>query len=267
MPTPIGKEDALQLKALLERLDREDQNTGYRILPERFNAPLAGTGQECRYVFHERERLAFFSRHVDIAGRRCIDIGCSTGYFLFSLLDAGAGSVVGYEGRKSSGELVRALIATSGEQQRFEFFNEFFQFGIGEERYDVGLLLNVLHHLGGDYGNGALDMAQAKQHFMEQLNRMSTQVGTLVFQLGFNWKGDRRLGLFEHGSKAELIEFVRGGTEGHWDIAAIGIPEKDAAGGISYQPLDECNIARDDSLGEFLNRPLFVLRSRRFAAA
>ncbi len=264
---PISKEDALQLKALLTRLDREDQNTGYRILPERFNAPLAGTADESQYVFHERERFAFFSRHVDFVGKRCIDIGCSTGYFLFSMLDAGAREVVGYEGRKSSGELVRAMIEVSGSQGQFSFHNEFFQFGVGPQRYDVGLLLNVLHHLGGDYGAGAFDMAKAKQLFLAQLNRMSVQVGTLVFQLGFNWKGDRHLGLFEHGTKAEMIDFIRTGTAGHWDIEQIGIPEKDGEGRISYQPLNERNIARDESLGEFLNRPLFILRSKQFDAA
>lgn len=264
---PISQEDALQLKAILERHAREGEHSGYRALPERFNAPLVGTAEECQYRYYERERFAFFTRHVDFGGKRCLDIGCNHAYFLFSLLDAGARQVIGYEGQKTCGEFVETAIAKCGCQDQFSFFNEYYQFGTDPQRYDVGLLLNVLHHLGGVYGSGELGMAEAKRGFLDQLNRMSTQVGTLIFQLGFNWKGDPRLGLFPGGTKAEMIDFIRAGTDAHWDIEQIGIAEKGVDGCVSYQPLNERNIARDDTLGEFLNRPVFVLRSKRFAGA
>jgi cyclopropane fatty-acyl-phospholipid synthase-like methyltransferase len=260
----MSKEDVLQFKAILARHDPE---TGYSILPERFNALVAGTADENRPVFHERERFDFFRRHVDFAGKSCLDIGCNTGYFLFSMLDAGARRVTGYEGRKSCGEFVEAVIAKTGCQDRFAFFNEFYEFAAGSDRYDVALLLNVLHHLGGDYGAGQPDMAHAKHQFLEQLNGLSARVGTLIFQLGFNWKGDRRHGLFEHGTKAEMIAFIRAGTFDHWHIEQIGVAEKAADGHVAYQPLDDHNGGRNDALGEFLNRPLFILRSKQFTAA
>ncbi|MFT7774898.1 class I SAM-dependent methyltransferase [Roseateles sp.] len=263
----ISQEDALQLKAILARHAREGDHSGYRALPERFNAPLAGTPDESQYRYYERERFAFFTRHVDFSGKRCLDIGCNHGYFLFSLLDAGARQVAGYEGQTTCGEFVETAIAKSRCQDQFSFFNEYYQFGDDPQRYDVGLLLNVLHHLGGVYGPGELGMAEAKREFLDQLNRMSTQVGTLIFQLGFNWKGDPKRGLFPHGTKSEMIDFIRAGTNGHWQIEQIGIAEKGADGRVSYQAPSDRNIARDDSLGEFLNRPLFILRSQRFSAA
>ena len=263
----ISQEDALQLKSILTRHAREGEPSGYRVLPERFNALLIGTPDANQRRYHERERFAFFQRHVDFSDKRCLDIGCNHAYFLFSALDAGASQVTGYEGQKTCGEFVEAAIAKSGSQDKFSFFNEYYQFGEDPQRHDVGLLLNVLHHLGGVYGAGELGMAEAKRGFLDQLNRMSAQVGTLIFQLGFNWKGDPKLGFFPNGSKAEMIDFIRTGTAGHWQIEQIGVAEQGADGSVSYQALDERNIARDDALGEFLNRPVFILRSQRFAAA
>ena len=62
------------------------------------------------------------------------------------------------------------------------------------------------------------------------------------------------------GIKIELIDFVKKSTSGFLETINIGIPvQKD--GVIYYKDLDEVNIARDDHLGEFLNRPLFVMKS------
>ena len=107
-------------------------------------------------------------------------------------------------------------------------------------------------------------VAAAKAQMIAQLNRLSRQVSTLVFQLGFNWKGNRHACLFEHGTKAELIDFVTRGTAADWQVDAIGIAERHD-GAVRYAPLSARNIVRDDALGEFLNRPIFVLRSRHGA--
>jgi len=34
-----------------------------------------------------------------------------------------------------------------------------------------------------------------------------------------------------------------------------------------YEPLSPHNLARNDAVGEFMNRPIFVLRSRRVSKA
>lgn len=254
-------ETARRLRALLESHSRSEKHIGYHILPERLNALVAGTGIENRYTFHEPARWAWFADQVDFRGKSVLDIGCNIGYFLMSALDAGAARVTGYEGKASCAEFVERAVAELGEASRFEFHPRYFQFDGEPGRFDVALLLNVLHHLGHDYGDGALAKAAAKERMLEQLNGLSRQVGTLIFQLGFNWKGNRNDCLFEHGTKAEMIDFVTRGTAAHWDVQAIGVAERDA-GGVRYRPLAASNIARVDALGEFLNRPIFVLRSR-----
>ena len=82
----------------------------------------------------------------------------------------------------------------------------------------------------------------------------------MVFQLGFNWKGNRNLGLFENGSKVELIDFIAEGVKNYWTIEKIGIAEA-ANNSIEYCDLNDNNIIRNDKIGEFLNRPIFILKS------
>ena len=58
--------------------------------------------------------------------------------------------------------------------------------------------------------------------------------------------------------KKELIEFVREACEGAWMIEDIGIynPVEQR-----YEPMRQELLERFDDAGEFLNRPLFFLRS------
>jgi SAM-dependent methyltransferase len=261
----ITPETARKLRELLLSHARGEKHIGYHVLPERLNALLAGSGLENRYTFHERERMAFFREHVDFAGKSVLDIGCNIGWVLMGALDAGAAKVVGYEGKPSCAEFITRAIDELGERERFEFHPRYYAFDGEAGRHDVALLLNVLHHLGDDYGGEpGLSIAAAKARMLEQLNGLARQVGTLIFQLGFNWKGNRNTCLFEHGTKAEMIDFVTRGTAADWRVEAIGIAER-RDGIVRYAPLSATNILRDDALGEFLNRPLFVLRSRHVA--
>ncbi|MCF6204852.1 MAG: hypothetical protein L3J59_14485, partial [Methylococcaceae bacterium] len=90
---------------------------------------------------------------------------------------------------------------------------------------------------------------------------LSRKTRYLVFQLGFNWKGDVKKPLFKNGTKEEMISFITKGVESSWEVKSIGIAEKTNNKYI-YKNINTNNIKRDDSLGEFLNRPLFILKSK-----
>ncbi len=258
----ITADTARTLRALLDSHSRTEKHIGYHILPERLNVLVAGTELENCYTFWERERWACFREQIDFHGKSVLDVGCNIGYFLMSALDAGATRVTGYEGKTSCTEFLARAIHDLGEEERFTLLDRYYQFDDGTEagHYDVALLLNVLHHLGHDYGDGQIAKDAAKARMLEQLNGLSHRVDTLIFQLGFNWKGDRNSCLFEHGTKAEMIDFVTRGISGHWMVQAIGVAER-VEGGVRYAPLSATNISRVDAMGEFLNRPIFVLRS------
>ena len=59
-----------------------------------------------------------------------------------------------------------------------------------------------------------------------------------------------------------MIDFITQGIQSNWDVVSIAVPEKTESG-IVYKELNDKNIIREDSLGEFLNRPLFILKSKK----
>jgi SAM-dependent methyltransferase len=189
-----------------------------------------------------------------------LDIGCNTGYFLFELIERGVKFATGYEGGKFHAKFCKEAISLL-EINNARIINEYYNFH-EEEHFDIALLLNVLHHVGDDYGDTGLSMKNAKKAIIEQLNSLSNNADFVVFQLGFNWKGDITKCLFENGTKQEMIDFITNGIKNHYDILSIGIAQK-KDGIVYYEDVNENNIKRDDSLGEFLNRPLFILQSRK----
>ena len=66
----------------------------------------------------------------------------------------------------------------------------------------------------------------------------------------------------KYGTKKELIEFINTITRVNWLVKKIGVAETSNAQ-IIYQDLNSKNIQRQDYLGEFLNRPMFILQSKR----
>jgi hypothetical protein len=247
--------------SLLELYHVASKHSHYQILPAALE-PLVRPDQITVKSRHESERLAYIVSKLSVSGLRVADIGGNTGYFSFELLERGARQVDYYEGNKAHHDFVRAAATQLGLSDRLRTFNRYVTFTRNElAGVDCTLLLNVLHHVGDDFGRADLNREAAKQSILTSLAALSRQTRLLVFQLGFNWKGDRQQPLFAHGTKSELIEFVASGTAGDWTMHALGIAEK-RGNAIVFSDLSESNLARNDALGEFLNRPIFVLQSK-----
>jgi hypothetical protein len=250
--------NAPNLAALYQRTSK---HSNYQVLPPAVAPLVNGESISVKSRF-ERERLRYILANVPVAGLRMADIGGNTGFFAFELLAHGASTVDYHEGNAAHHAFVTASAAQLGMSDRLRTHLGYVTFSASElPRMDCTLLLNVLHHLGDDFGDAFTAKAAAKAQMLSCLAQLARTSAVVVFQLGFNWKGDRHLPLFEHGTKAEMIDFVRRGTAADWDIASIGVAERDGDA-IDFRPLDSRNVARDDSLGEFLNRPLFIMRSR-----
>jgi len=245
---------------LLALYANTSKHSNYQILPARLAALI---DQEKIHVHtrYEKERLNFIVHHLDVRGKHLVDIGGNSGYFSFELIDAGADHVLYYEGNQAHAEFATLAARVLNLTDRFTAYNRYFSFTDElKEKVDVVLLLNVLHHLGDDYGDPSFSINNAKEAMLDQLNALADKTDYCVFQLGYNWKGNRAIGLFEHGTKAELIDYVRKGTAAHWTIEQIGIAVK-STDTIEYEALNDINGQRDDTMGEFLNRPLFILKS------
>lgn len=209
----------------------------------------------------EDERMSFIEKNVVFRDKAVFDIGGNTGYFSFQALKFGSQHVHYFEGNAAHSQFVGCARDTVGLKDQMSVHNSYCDFQHDQlPKCDIGIVLNVLHHVGDDFGDGKMEIATAKEQMITKLNWLSGFARTLVFQVGFCWKGDRNLLLFENGTKTEMIDFIKEGITDHWKISAIGIAEKETSG-IVYRPPSEQNLKRDESLGEFLNRPLFILSS------
>lgn len=249
-----------QFDKLKELYSISSKHSNYQVLSSRLNSIIGDDGITIK-TRHEKARLDYILSKIDIKDKTVLDIGGNSGYFTFELIDSGARKVHYYEGNSIHSKFVGQASEVLLVEDKLEITNDYFTFDKNyEHKYDVVLCLNVLHHIGDDYGTKELTLENAKKNITVQLRSLACLTDILVFQLGFNWKGNRELGLFENGTKKELIDFIKEVTDQYFDIINIGIADK-SDNEIKYFDLNNHNIERKDELGEFLNRPLFVLKS------
>lgn len=252
---------AAQKDSLRQLCLNQSKHSFYQTLPRKMTALIGDLDLPEGRRYYEANRLKYILNSVDVCGKTVADIGGNTGYFSFEMIDAGAKSVSYYEGNSEHAAFVALAAKICEVADKIYINNNYFQFddSFELEHYDIVLLLNVLHHLGDDFGDKTITIEEAKKRMAKHLCEMASKATVVVFQLGFNWKGNRMLGLFENGTKQEMIDFVKNAIDGFFTVEKIGIPSK-TNGEVVYEDLTDKNVQRDDSLGEFLNRPLFILR-------
>lgn len=246
---------------LVELYNTASKHSNYQTLARPLRAYLQQDNLKITSRY-EIERLNYVLANCPVSNKVVADIGGNTGFFTLESAVHGASSVSYFEGNKAHAEFVRESVKVLRLEKVVVVSTDYLNFRDDFScQVDLCFLLNVLHHIGDDYGDSAILRDEAKKEILNSLSYMSRKAKVLIFQLGFNWKGDRNCGLFEHGTKAELIEFIRNGTMNDWEILNIGIAQKNKDD-VEYVELNEINIRRDDSLGEFLNRPLFIMKSK-----
>jgi len=248
-----------KIKALKKMYAKTSKHSNYQIIASQLEQYLRNDDLEVKSR-NENIRLDYFLKNVDIQNKKVLDIGGNTGYFTFEFLKNGASTLEYYEGNQEHAQFVKLASEVLGYENKLNVHNEYYNFD-QDKQYDVILLLNVLHHLGDDFGDDKVLKEKALELIIEYMNVMAKQTDILVFQLGFNWKGDRNLPLFENGTKKELIDFITSNLSDHFQILNIGVAEEQDSE-VVYSDLNDKNIQRVDSLGEFLNRPIFIMKSK-----
>ena len=247
---------------LINLYNMTSKHSHYQVLakPLREHIPTHKLETHSRF---EQERLEYILKYISYNDTSLADIGGNTGYFTLEFIDRGVKSALFIEGNQEHSAFVSEAVNVLGWQDRVKIHPYYMKFedDLSLLDVDVCLLLNVLHHVGDDYGNSAQSIETAKQNMLDSLVRIAQHTQFLIFQLGFNWKGSIDLPLFRNGTKKELIDFVESGTRDSWLIKNVGIAEASSTG-IVYNDLNPSNIQRQDLLGEFLNRPLFIMQSK-----
>lgn len=251
----------MKTEKLKELYEKNTKHSNYQILPKALKNVLEES--ELNILSrHEAERMQYFTSKIDFKGKRIFDIGANTGFFTFESIDTGATSAVVYEGNTNHSEFIEE--AAKIVNYPIQINHIYYDFEIDNyNQFDVVLLLNIVHHFGDDYGENTIDKPNAKKQMLSCINNLSFNCHTMIFQMGFNWKGNRHDCLFNEGTKKEQIEFIKDGIKSFWEVEQIGVAEKNNEK-VVYIDLNENNINRDDSLGEFLNRPIIILKSLRY---
>lgn len=211
---------------------------------------------------YEKERMAYILKNVELKNKKILDIGGNTGYFTFESSTKSPKGVDFFEGNAEHAEFVRLASEIIGLSDIIKVHPEYFLFGKRTEVWDVVYFLNVIHHIGFDFEKDVTSIT-VQEKMLEHINSMAEYSKTMVFQMGFNWYGNIHKCLFTHGTKEEMEEFLQEGTKDYWEIEHIGIPVK-RNDGILYEERTPENNIRIDEYGEFLNRPLFIMKSRLF---
>lgn len=245
----------LKMEQLKKLYNTTSKHSHYQQLPKSISDLIGESTQEINR--YELERIDYINSNIDLTGKTILDVGANTGFFSISSLDNGATSVDVFEGNQSHADFITnvsdILELDINVNRSYLQFNETF-----DKKYDVVYFLNVVHHLGDDFGDVQINVDNAKQKMSEILKYFSDKTKFMVFQMGYCWKGNRDLLLFENGTKQEMISFVENSIDGHWDIVNVGILEED----LRYHNLDDANIVNKHNLREFGNRPLFILKSK-----
>lgn len=246
---------------LIKKYSAISKHSHYQSLPNSLKTVIGKRDLKVRQRYDE-ERLNYILDKLTVKNKKILDIGGNTGFFTFELIDKGAVKIDFYEGNKDHAEFVEIAVEALKLQDKIKVYDKYYTFQMQKKkRYDIVLLLNVLHHLGDDYGDQKQSIIEAKKNMAYQLNTLHSCTDYLVFQMGFNWKGDINKPLFKKGAKNEIIDFVTKSTKHRWEMINIGIASS-KSGLISYEEINKRNSVRIDSLGEFLNRPLFILMAK-----
>jgi len=245
------------LKTLYEK---NSKHSNYQILTPKLEK-LIGKKNITTKSRNEEKRLKYILKNVSIFQKKVIDVGGNTGYFSFSSLDSGAKHITYIEGNKNHSDFVSSAAEALNYKEKISIVSNYVNLEDDTiiDSSDVFFLLNVLHHIGDDYGNIS-DKNIALNHITNVLQKLSSKTTTLIFQLGFNWKGNPKLPFFENGTKLEMINFIKKVSDQHWNIKHIGIAESIEQEPV-YKELNDTNIQRINALGEFLNRPIFILET------
>lgn len=251
-----------EIEQLIALYKKVSKHSNYQILYPSLQKIISQDKELYIKSRYEQERFDYICSKINFNNKICGDVGGNTGYFSFAALEQDAEFIYYYDGNYTHANFVTLASQILKNNHKLEVNAEYIN--LAEEsltnKVDILFLLNVLHHIGDDYGT--LSTNNVLEHITNVLNALATQTDILIFQMGFNWKGNRNLPIFKSGTKEEMVNFIHEQTKTHWDIQDIGIAKKQNNNTVKYNDLSCKNIHRNDELGEFLNRPLFIMRSK-----
>lgn len=249
-----------QIKKLSDLYLKQSKHSSYQKVHPEIEKFLYSIGNiEGKY---EAQRQLVIESAISFEEKSVLEIGCNTGYFTIAAAMNGASIIDAYEGNAEHCEFIKTAseLITNGKTIRTH--NKYYiPSQDTHSKYDICIFLNVLHHLGEDYLNENENIEKAKDEMIQYLTDLSFKTNTLIFQMGFNWKGNKHLPLFQYGAKHELISFVKDAIKNNYHLEKILCPISKVGDYREYLK-ENLNTERNNEIGEFLNRPFFIMTSK-----
>ncbi len=230
----------------------------YQTLPSELAARLGmqfNVNEEWR---GDRTRYPLIKELVRSSGAATvIDVGANTGFFTLSLAaDLPGLKITACERNRTHADIIE-ILADVGEYSSVDVIDRSADLAnvgsLGD--FDVMLHLNILHHAGHDFDP---DLVPDRNAFAEYgINYLRTAQGSarkLIFQMGYNWRGDKSLPLVAKEDQVGKFLFTRRLLEGAgWNILSVSFACKgDGDLPITYEAFRMDELPGDDSLDKWL---------------
>ncbi|MGB3868923.1 MAG: class I SAM-dependent methyltransferase [Flavobacteriales bacterium] len=159
------------------------------------------------------------------ACKNILDVGANTGFFTLSLAEGLPNSkFLACELNRTHAAIITLLSEIGGHSNiavtdtPAELAN-ISAFG----RFDLMLHLNILHHAGHDFDQTHVPNRESfKDYGAEYLSRFTKVAARMVFQMGYNWGGDKSLPLVKREDQEGKIQFTIGlMEEAGWTIEQV----------------------------------------------
>jgi hypothetical protein len=155
---------------------------------------LAGIGYENRgHIPLDGPRCRWLLDNIDVAGLSVVEVGANIGYFALSLADAGAERVRAYEPLPAFSEACALLTGLCGLEERLFSINAGLALDDVETlpETDLVIMLNVMHHAGTVFDQGAVAAGGGWQAYaLDYLRRLAGRARRLFFQIGNTARGE-----------------------------------------------------------------------------
>lgn len=239
---------------------------------EYINEEWRGDTARYNYILNQIQ----FSDNMKVA-----DIGANTGFFTLSLAHTFKECLfTAYEPNKKHAEFIQEII------KNFDICNvdiDSLAIGMNEideiSYYDIIIFLNIIHHAGIDFDREYIeDIGDFSKYAKEYITRLRHKTKLLIFQMGYNWGGDKTRPIIKTDEVDEMILFLyKLFLECGWrikDIAVYSRKHKEYINlpGEIFDPaiiehIDEkllCDYLKQINISEnseFYKRPLVILEN------
>jgi len=162
--------------------------------------------------------------------RSLIDFGANTGFFSLSLAADVPGSIVTACELNPTHARIIGLLAEVGGYTPFHVTEQPVDLRHADAfgHFDVALHLNILHHAGHDFDKADVPDRDAFMAYgQDYLRRFRATADRMVFQMGYNWGGNKELPLIAKEDQAGKVRFTTellGGAG--WDVQGIGLAKR-----------------------------------------